>query len=88
MFLEFDLTSDEFGYYLANLRRYLKPNSYDWIDYEEGDSPVDRLERLESAREAQLKAAETGDGAVAGLWVVAIALPVLAVVVIRKKKRI
>ena len=88
MFLEFDLTSDEFGYYLANLRRYLSPNSYDWIDYEEGDSPVDRLERLEAAREAQLAAAETGDNAVTALWVVALALPTLAVVTVKRKRKI
>ncbi|MBE6672839.1 MAG: hypothetical protein E7599_04900 [Ruminococcaceae bacterium] len=88
MFLKFDLTSDEFGYYLANLRRYLSPNSYDWIDYEEGDSPVDRLERLEAAREAQLAAAETGDNAVTALWVVALALPALAVVTLKRKRKI
>ena len=49
---------------------------------------ADKYEFLIEEQARQLSAAETGDGAVAGLWVVAIALPVLAVVVIRKKKRI
>ena len=40
------------------------------------------------AREAQLQAAQTGDGAVAALWVVAIALPALAFVTIKRKRRI
>ncbi len=87
MFGEFDLTSDEFGYYLANLRRYLKPNSYDWVKFEEGDSPMKRLEYLESVREAQLQAKETGDGAVTSVLVLALVLPTLGALVWVKKKR-
>lgn len=91
LFLGFDLTSDEFGYYLKNLRYYLtkeSPGKYDWMVVPEGDSAMDRLVCLEAEREAQLAAAKTGDGAVNALWVIVIALPALAVVAVKRKKRI
>ena len=91
MFARFDLTSDEFGYYLNNLRYYLTeqaPGKYDWMIVSEGDTALDRLVYLEGVREAQLAAAETGDNAVTALWVVALALPALAVVTLKRKRKI
>ena len=91
MFAKFDLTSDEFGYYLNNLRYYLtkqSPGKYDWMVVPEGDTALERLAYLEGTREAQLKAAGTGDSAVNALWVIALAVPAFVTIVAKKKKKI
>ena len=50
---------------------------------------VQNIDVLEAAREAQLKAAQTGDGAVNALWVIVFAIPALAaVILVKRKKRI
>ncbi len=85
-----DLTTKGFEYYLKNLRKLLTVQSTNFLsyyDFPEGQTPLEQLEYLEAAREAQLKAAQTGDGAVTTLWVVAVAIPTLAVLVLARKKR-
>lgn len=91
MFARFDLTSDAFGYYLNNLRYYLTvqaPGKYDWMIVPEGDTALDRLIYLEGVREVQLKAAQTGDGAIHVLLVIAPLVCVLAAIAIKKKRKI
>jgi len=72
-FAQFDLTSDWMG---------------DFIDECADDLSKADYEYLYSAREAQLKASQTGDGAVSALWAVAVAIPALAFVTIKRKRRI
>ena len=71
----YDLTSDVMG---------------EFVDFCEKVQEVDsgKIVILRSAREAQLQAAQTGDSVVTALWVVAIALPALAVVTVKRKRRI
>ena len=74
----YDLTSDAIGEFIEYQMQRLQNH----------DTPYAReLAELAAAREAQLKAAQTGDGAVNALWVVALAMPALAVVVLARKKR-
>ena len=49
---------------------------------------VQNIDVLEAAREAQLQAAQTGDGSLNALWVIAFAIPALAFVTIQRKRRI
>ena len=70
----FDMTTDHMEAFLQYLR----------ID---GHIPLEKLEYLEAAREAQLKASQTGDGSVNALWVIAFVLPALAVVTVKRKRR-
>jgi len=79
----YDLTTPGFGYFLENRRSYSGGGHV----YKDGRTAKEKLEYLEAAREAQLKAAQTGDGAVNALWVVALAVPALAAVVLAKRKR-
>ena len=87
---QYDLTSKEFGYYLEKLRQFveLEPSYGDYSNENDGRTIMEKLEYLEAAREAQLKAAQTGDGAVNALWVIAFAIPALAFVTIKRKRRI
>jgi len=86
--VQHDLTTKGFGYYLKNLRKLIEGGWYSGIHFDsDGRTAMEKLEYLESAREAQLKAAQTGDGAVSALWVVALAVPALAAVILVKRKR-
>jgi hypothetical protein len=70
-----DLTSDWVGRFLE-IEGYIKGEI------------VTARERIIAARDAQLKASQTGDGAVSALWVIAFAIPALAFVTIQRKRRI
>ena len=84
-FAKYDLTHDNVGEFLVYCREKYLPD--DWRDLKDGRTAEEKLEYLESAREAQLKAAETGDGAVTATVIVALAVPTLAAVVLVKRKR-
>ena len=73
-----DLTSDWMGRFLE-IDGYLKYSRELILAHD----------RISAAREAQLAAAETGDGAVTAVWVIALAVPTLvAVVTVKRKRRI
>ena len=75
----YDLTSDAMGEFIEYQLRYIKNH----------DTPYAReVAELAAAREAQLKASQTGDGSVNALWVIAFAIPALAFVTIKRKRRI
>ncbi len=76
--IRLDLTSDAMGEFIDYWRARYSPNSDDGKAFAE----------LAAAREAQLKAAQTGDSAVTTLWVVAVAISFLAAVVAIRRKRI
>ena len=85
-FAEYDLTHDDVGGFLTYCREKYLPD--DWRDSKDGRTAEEKIEYLEAAREAQLQAAQTGDGAVNALWVIAFAIPALAVVTAKRKRRI
>ena len=61
----------------------------EWVgNFIENNRNSNNFAELAAARDAQLKAAETGDGAVGALWVIALALPALTVVAVKRKRRI
>ena len=62
----------------------------DWVgNFIERYLNYDNMPALQAAREAQLAAKETGDGAVQGVIVLALTIPALAATLIfRRKKRI
>lgn len=80
----YDLTTPGFGYFLENRRSYSGGGHV----YKDGRTAKEKLEYLEAAREAQLKAAQTGDGAPRGVLVLAVAIPALAAVAVKRKRRI
>ncbi len=83
--MEFDLTTKSFEHFLDDTRYLLEvQNVGGFHSYENGFTI---LEQLESAREAQLAAKETGDSAVTSVLVLALALSTLGAVVLAKKKR-
>lgn len=64
----------------------LTPN---WVgNFIENNRNSNHFAELATAREAQLKAAQTGDGAVNALWVVALAVPALSAVVWKRKRSV
>ena len=77
-----DLTSEEMGVFLSYVRNKITGN-----DANDGRTNLEKLEYLESVREAQLAAKETGDASVTSVIVLALALPTLCAVVVAKKKR-
>ena len=62
----------------------------EFVDFCEKVQGIDsgKIALLRSAREAQLAAAKTGDSAVSALWVIALSLPALTVVAVKRKRRI
>jgi len=81
-----DLTGEDMGNFLVYLRENIE--SYEsTADPADGRTPLEKLEYLEAQREAQLKAAQTGDGAADGVLVLVLAIPALAAAVIVKRKR-
>jgi hypothetical protein len=86
-FATYDLTSDEMGAFLKTAYKYASGEKD--VDSRDARTGEEKLAYLEAAREAQLAAKETGDGAVQGVIVLAIAIPALAAtLILRRKKRI
>ena len=88
--LSADLTSVGVEKMIADTEKYLNQFGYDSWEYLQEPgllNSAEMLQMIKTEREAQLKAAQTGDGAVNALWVVALAMPALAVVVLARKKR-
>ena len=79
-----DLTGEEFAEFFAYCKKASIPN----MEGADHEAALQKLAYLESVREAQLKAAQTGDSAVSALWVIALALPALTVVAVKRKRRI
>ena len=79
-FLDYDLTTESFVRFMDDLQT-LAAKGWWKID-------ADKYEFLIEEQARQLSAAETGDNAVTALWVVALALPALAVVTLKRKRKI
>ena len=90
LFDSVDMTTEAFGCFIEDLKTAFKrrPHLFENVESPDGRTAKEKLEYLEAAREAQLKAAQTGDGAVSALWVIAFAIPTLAVVTVKRKRRI
>ncbi len=85
-----DMTTRSFAYFIEDLNTLEKSGSYlfdDDIKSPDGRTAMEKLEYLESVREAQLQAKQAGDSTVISVLVLALALPTLGVVVLAKKKR-
>ena len=83
-----DMTTPMMGAFIEDLKT-VKLSMFNDVDSPDGRTPAQKLEYLESARESQLAAAETGDGAVYSVAVLALAIPALAAtLILRRKKRI
>ena len=87
-----DLTTDSFVRLVADIERSIERFDKDAQYYsgmidEYGNWPSDRFEILVKAQKAQLAAKETGDGAVQGITVLALAIPALAATLILRRKR-
>jgi hypothetical protein len=83
-----DLTTCEFQYYFENLKKLVY---VEWPGYDSymGGSVLPKIAYLEAEVARQLAAKETGDGAVQGITVLALAIPALAAtLILRRKKRI
>ena len=90
LFDSVDMTTEAFGCFIEDVKTAFKrrPHLFEDVESPDGRTAKEKLEYLESAREAQLAAAKTGDGAVSALWVIALALPALTVVAVKRKRRI
>ena len=82
-----DLTTREFQYYFQNLKRHVYEESPGYDEYMYG-TVLPKMVYLETEMEKQMTAKETGDNAVTALWVIAFALPALAVVTVKRKRKI
>jgi hypothetical protein len=76
--IRLDLTSDAMGEFIDYWQARYHPNNQGGRAFAE----------LAAAREAQLRASQTGVGPVNALWVIAFAIPALAFVTIQRKRRI
>ena len=89
LFDSVDMTTEAFGCFIEDLKNAFEDKDlFDDVKSPDGRTAIEKLEYLEAAREAQLKAAQTEDGAVTALWVVSLALPALTVVAVKRKRRI
>lgn len=81
-----DLTTTAFQYYFKNLQHYVyvQRPSYDAYMY---GTVLPKMAYLEAEVARQLAAKETGDGAVQGVIVLALAIPALAATLILRRKR-
>ena len=85
-----DLTTDSFRLFMSDMEQKISRLLWhgDYTD-EQGRDLIGRYEYLVSEMNRQLAAAETGDSAVQGVIVLALAIPALAATfILRRKKRI
>jgi len=81
-----DLTGEDMGNFLVYLRENIE--SYEsTADPADGRTPLEKLEYLEAQREAQLRAAEMGDGMEKAFLAVGIGIGALVLLAIVRKKR-